>query len=150
MVGDGAQAEGDELGDEDVGVALRGDRREWPDERLAERADERGADEVRILVGKLAARDPVGEDRREVRGVGAAEDEALGLDGRVDRLGEQRPGLAAGSERAAGERLDGGLEPPGAVLRGAASAAARAASTSRWETERKTSANRSALEGKWR
>src|SRR6185295_14267550 len=87
VVGDGAQAEDDELVDEDVGVALRGDGGERADERLAERTDERGAGEVRVLVGKLAARDPVGEDRGEVRRVGAAEHEALGLDGRIDRLG---------------------------------------------------------------
>jgi hypothetical protein len=37
-VGDGAQAEGDEVGDQRVGVAARGDRRERPDERLAQRA----------------------------------------------------------------------------------------------------------------
>ena len=85
-----------------------------------------------------------------MRGVGAAEDEALGLDSGVDGLGEQRPGLTAGSQGATGEGLDRGPEPRGRRAVAAASAAARAASTSRWETERKTSAKRSALEGKWR
>ena len=83
-----------------------------------------------------------------MRGVGAAEREPLGLDGGVDGLGEQRPRLTAGAQGAAGEGLERGPQPRG--RRRAASAAARAASTSRCEAPRKTSANRSALDGKWR
>ena len=45
--------------------------------------------------------------------VGAAEDQALGLDGRVDRLGDQRPGEAAAAQGAAGEGLDRGGDPLG-------------------------------------
>jgi hypothetical protein len=105
-VGDGAKAEGDEVGDERVGVGARRDRRERPDERLAERADERRGGEVRVLGGQLAGGDAGAQDRREVLDVGPAEREALGLDGRIDRLREQRPRLAAGTQRAAGEGLD--------------------------------------------
>jgi hypothetical protein len=63
--------------------------------------------------GQLAAGDPEAQDRGEVGGVGVAEDEPLGLDGGVDGLGEQRPGLTAGAQRAAGEGLDRGLEARG-------------------------------------
>ena len=61
--------------------------------------------------GQLAGGDAVAQDVGEAGGVGAAEDQALGLDGRVDRLGEQRPGQAAAAQRAAREGLDRGGEP---------------------------------------
>src|SRR4051794_30054496 len=106
-VGDGAQAEGDEVGDERVGVGVRGDLRQRPDERFGKRADERGARELRVLRRQLAGVDAVGDDRGEVLGVGAAEAQALGLDGGGGGLGE-----AAAEER--GEGRGGGAAEAGA------------------------------------
>ena len=55
----------------------------------------------------IPADDEAGEDVA----VGAAELEALGLDARVDRLGEKRVGEPAAAQRAPGESLDGGGDP---------------------------------------
>ena len=63
--------------------------------------------------------------RGEAARVGAAEGEALGLDGRVDGLGEQRPGQAPAAQRAAGERLDGGGEAVGRGVAGRVGGGAR-------------------------
>ena len=107
---DGAQAEGGQLGGEARRGARRG-RRRRPDERLADRADERRRAQLAVLRRQLAGGDAVAQDRGEDVAVGAAEDEALGLDGRVDRLGEQRPGQPPSGERALREDLDGGRDP---------------------------------------
>ena len=151
LLGDGAQAEGDEVGDERVGVDVVRDRRERADERLAQRADEGGGGELDVL-GRAARRRrrPSRRTSLEAGGVGAAEGQALDLDGGVDGLGQQRPGQAPAAQRAAREGLDRGGEPRGTPAPPAASAAARVASTSRCEARRKTSAKRSALDGKWR
>src|SRR3954454_14451446 len=70
-VRDGGQAEGDEVGDERVGVRARRDGGQRPHERRAERADERGGDEVGVAGAQLAGGDPVAKDLREVGGMGA-------------------------------------------------------------------------------
>ena len=99
---------------------------------------------------QLAGGDAVAQDVLEAGGVGAAEGQALDLDGRVDGLGQQRPGQAPAAQRAAREGLDRGGEAAGRRSRRPPAAASRVASTSRCEARRKTSAKRSALDGKWR
>ena len=54
---------------------------------------------MRVLLGKLAGPDAGGDRLREDVRVRAAELEALGLDGGVHRLGQQRPGQAPALER---------------------------------------------------
>ena len=113
LLGDGAQAEGDEVGDERVGVDVVRDGRERADERLAQRADQGGGGELDVLGRAARRRRRPRAGRREAGGVGAAEGQALGLDGRIDGLGEQRPGQAPAAQRAAREGLDRGGEPLG-------------------------------------
>ena len=82
--------------------------------------------------------------------VGAAKDEPLGLDRRIDRLGDQRLGEPAAAQGAAGERLDRGGDPlrrASPPVRAAAAPPRRPRAARR---SRKTSANSSAFEGKWR
>ena len=62
LLGDGAQAEGDEVGDERVGVDIVRDGGKGADERLAERADEGGGGELDVLGRQLAGGDAVAQD----------------------------------------------------------------------------------------
>ena len=58
LLGDGAQAEGDELGDERVGVNVVLDGGKGADERLAQRAHEGGGGELDVLGRQLAGATP--------------------------------------------------------------------------------------------
>ena len=86
---------------------------ERAEQRLAERADDRRGDQVDVARRELAALDALAQRGGEQVGVGAAEHEPLGLDRRVDRLGEQRVGARRLGQRAAGEDLDPGGDPLG-------------------------------------
>ena len=116
LLGNGAQAEADEVGDERVGVDVvvrpihPG---QGPDERLAQRADQRGGAELDVLGGQLAGRHALAQDVLEAGGVGAAEGEPLDLDGGVDGLGEERPREAPATQGPAREGLDRCCEATG-------------------------------------
>jgi hypothetical protein len=113
LLGDGAQAEGDEVGDERIGVDVVRHGRQGTDQRLAQRADEGRGGELDVLAGQLAGVDALAQDLREAGGVGPAEGQALDLDGRIDGLGQQRPGQAPAAEGAPGEGVHRGGQPLG-------------------------------------
>src|SRR5689334_20157874 len=81
--------------------------RQGTDERLADRSDECGGGRLLVVKLELAALDTLPENLDEHVAIAAAEDEALGVDGGVDRLGEQRVGASGGGERTAREDLGG-------------------------------------------
>ena len=85
------------------GGAVAGQR---ADERLPERADAGGGHQVGV--GHPAG---LAQRGREHVGVGPAEDQPLGLDRRVDRLGQQRVRALRRGERAADEHLDRAGDP---------------------------------------
>ena len=58
LLGDGAQAEADEVGDERVRVDVVRDRRERADERLPRGADQGGGAELDVLGRQLPAATP--------------------------------------------------------------------------------------------
>jgi hypothetical protein len=104
---DRAQAEGDQLVDERRRSAGCG-RRGRADQRLADRADERRRAELAVLGRKLARGDAILQRRSEDVAEGPAEMQALRLDRRVDRLGQQRPGQPPSGQRAPCKDRDGG------------------------------------------
>ena len=62
---------------------------------------------------QLAGVDALAQDLGEAGGVGPAEGQALDLDGRIDGLGQQRPGQAPAAQRPPREGLHRGGEPAG-------------------------------------
>ena len=105
----GGQDEGCQAGGELVRVGVAAGER--PEQRLGERADDRGRGQVGVGVRQLAAAMPSRSARGEEVGVGAPERQPLGLHGRVDRLGDQRVGAHGLGQRAVHERVHPGRQP---------------------------------------
>src|SRR5205809_6521963 len=82
--------------------------RQRADERLANRSHQRRRGRLLVVWLELATLDALVENVDQHVPVAAAEREALGLDRRVDRLGEQCIGARGGRQSAARERLGGG------------------------------------------
>ena len=94
-----------------AGCAVAGERAgEWPDERLAAAADERGSGQLDVLFWQLAGGDPGPQRLGGQRAVALAIREPLGVDERIDRLSDQRPRQPGASERAGREGRQHGLE----------------------------------------
>src|SRR5436190_15749477 len=87
---DRGETELNERGDQRLVAAEAARRRgrQRAHQRLADGADEAGGDGLDVLLGQLAGGDPLSQQPREHVAVAATQGEALGLDGRVHRLGD--------------------------------------------------------------
>ena len=146
---EGSQGEGEQGGDD---RAVGGTAGEGQDQRFADGADDAGCGHRRVLFRDLPGLDGGGDATARASRKRLAEQEAFGVDLRVDGLDEQRVRQGGCAQRAFGERADGGGYRGDAPTLGAAGgvAGSTAALTSRLQTMRKTSANSSPLFGKCR
>src|SRR3954447_26762659 len=108
---EGSRCEVDNGGDQGVRCAVTALGRQWADQRFADRSYQSGRRRLLVVCFEFASFDSLAQHLHEDVAIAAPEDEPLGLDRRVDRLGDERVRARRYRKRAASERFGSGGDP---------------------------------------